>query len=95
MPCVPKTFLRRDSLGYPGDANRVYLTLQFGEDAIRVHVHQDVGLIRSRCNVILAVAIVPVTLILAYFFSHKALPQTSPETEVGNGFRSFLAHNAL
>jgi hypothetical protein len=72
MPCVPKTFLRRDSLGYPGDASKVFLTLQFSGHAIRVQFLKDVGLIRSRCSLILAVAIVPATLILAYFFPQGA-----------------------
>jgi hypothetical protein len=95
MPCVPKTFLWRDSLGYPGDANKVFLTLQFSEHAIRVQFLKDVGLIRSRCSVILEVAMVPAMLILVYFFPTRRYRKPLTETEVGNGFRSFLAHNAL
>jgi hypothetical protein len=51
MPCVPKTSIRRDLLGFPGDANKLFLTL-FIELAIGVQFLKDVGLIRGKmqCN---------------------------------------------
>jgi len=47
-PCVPTTFLRRDSLWYPSDVNKLFLALLFSEHAICVQFLKDVGLIRNK-----------------------------------------------
>jgi len=51
-PCVPETSFRIDSLGFPGVANKLFLTFLFSEHAIGVQFLKDVGLIRSKmqCN---------------------------------------------
>jgi len=52
MPYVPETSFRRDSLGYCGDANKLFLTFLFSDHAIGLQFLKDVGLIRSKvqCN---------------------------------------------
>jgi hypothetical protein len=52
MPDVPQTSFRRDSLGYCGDANKLFLTFLFSDYAIGLQFLKDVGLIRSKlqCN---------------------------------------------
>ena len=52
IPCVPKTFYRRDSVGYCGDANKLFLTFLFRDHATSLQFLKDVGLIRSKvqCN---------------------------------------------
>ena len=52
MPNVPKTSYRLDSLGYCGNANKLFLAILFSDHAIGIHFIKDVGLIRSKvqCN---------------------------------------------
>ena len=52
MPYVPQKSFRRDSLGYCGDANKLFLTFLFNDHAIGLQFLKDVGLIRSKvqCN---------------------------------------------
>ena len=49
LPYVPATSFGRDSLGYPGDANKLFLTFLFSDRNIGI---QYVGLVRSKvqCN---------------------------------------------
>ena len=51
-PYVPKTSFQRDSLGFSGDANKLFLTFLFSDHALGVQFLKDVGLIRSKvqCN---------------------------------------------
>jgi len=44
MPCVPPASFRTDSLGVPGDANKLFLTFLFREHAIGVQFLKDAGL---------------------------------------------------
>ena len=50
-PYVPKTYFQRDSMGFSGDANELFLTL-FSDCAIGLQFFKDVELIRSnvQCN---------------------------------------------
>jgi len=52
MPYVPQTSFRRYSLGYCGDANKLFLTFLLSDHAIGLQFVKDVGLIRSKvqCN---------------------------------------------
>ena len=52
LPYVPATSFRRDSLGYPGDANKLFLTFLFCDRNIGMQFLKDVGLICSKvqCN---------------------------------------------
>jgi hypothetical protein len=52
MPYVPETSFRRDSLGYYGDANKLFLMFLVSDHAIGLQFLKDVGLIRSKvqCN---------------------------------------------
>ena len=52
LPCVPTTSFRRDSLGYSGDANKLFLTFLFSDRNIGIQFLNDVGLILSKvqCN---------------------------------------------
>jgi len=52
MPYVPRTSFRRDSLGYCGDANKLFLAFLFSDHTIGLQFLKDVGLIRSKvqCN---------------------------------------------
>ena len=52
MPYVPRTSFRRDSLGYCGDAKKLFLTFLFSDHAVGLQFLKDVGLIRSKvqCN---------------------------------------------
>jgi len=52
MRYVPVTTFRRDSLGYCGDTNKLFLTFLFSDHAIGQQLLRDVGLIRSKvqCN---------------------------------------------
>ena len=52
MPYVPRTSYGRDSLGYRGDANKLFLTFLFCDRNIGIQFRKDVGLIRSKmlCN---------------------------------------------
>jgi len=52
MPYVPKTYFQRDSLGFSGDANKLFLTFLFSDHAIGLQFLKEVGLIRSnmQCN---------------------------------------------
>ena len=43
MSYVPKTSYRRDSLGYRGDANKLFLTFVFSDHAISIQFLKDVG----------------------------------------------------
>jgi len=43
MPNVPKTSYGRDSLGYGGDANKLFLTFLFSDHAIGIQFITDVG----------------------------------------------------
>jgi hypothetical protein len=49
---VPKTSFQRESLGFCGDAHKLFLTFLFGEPAIGVQFVKDAGIIRSNmlCN---------------------------------------------
>ena len=48
MPYVPQTSFRRDSLGYCGELNKLFLTFLFRDHAIGLQFLKDVGLIRSK-----------------------------------------------
>ena len=52
LPYVPATSFGRDSLGYPGDANNLFLAFLFCDRSIGIQFLKDVGLIRSKvqCN---------------------------------------------
>jgi hypothetical protein len=52
MPYVPKSSFERDSLGFSGEANKLFLTFLYSNHAIGVQFLKDVGLIRSKveCN---------------------------------------------
>jgi hypothetical protein len=52
MPYVPQTSFRRDSLGFCGDANKLFMTFLFSDHDIGLQLLKDVGLIRSKvqCN---------------------------------------------
>ena len=52
LPYVPATSFGRDSLGYPGDANKLFLTFLFCDRSMCIQFLKDVGLIRSKvqCN---------------------------------------------
>jgi len=52
LPYVPTTYFRWDSLGYPGDVNKLFLTFLFSDRNINIQFLKDVGLIRSKvqCN---------------------------------------------
>jgi len=52
LPYVPTTSFRRDSLGCPGDANKLFLTSLFSDRSIGIQFLKDVGLILSKlqCN---------------------------------------------
>jgi len=52
LPYVPTTSFRRASLGYPGDANKLFLTFLFSDLNIGIHFLNDVGLVLSKvqCN---------------------------------------------
>jgi hypothetical protein len=47
MPNVPKTSFERESLGFCGEANKLFLTFLFSNHAIGLQFLKDVGLIRS------------------------------------------------
>jgi len=51
-PYVPKTSFQRHSLGFNGDANKLFLMFVFSDHAIRLQFLKDVGLIHSnvQCN---------------------------------------------
>ena len=55
LPYVPVTSFGRDSLGYPGDANKLFLAFLFGDRSIGIQFLKDVGLIRSKvqCAVVI------------------------------------------
>jgi hypothetical protein len=48
MPYVPITSFRRDSLGYCGVANKIFLTFLFCGHEICLQFLKDVGIIRSK-----------------------------------------------
>ena len=52
LPYVPITFFRRDSLGYPCDANKLFLMFLFSDRNIDIQFLKDIGLTRSKvqCN---------------------------------------------
>ena len=52
MPYVPKTSFQRESLGFCGKANKLFLTFLFSNRAIGLRFPKDVRLIRSKveCN---------------------------------------------
>ena len=52
LPSVPRTSYGRDSLGYRGDANKLFMTFLFCDRNIGIQFLKDVGLIRSKmlCN---------------------------------------------
>jgi len=92
MPCVPTTFLRRDSVPQPGCANKLCLTLFFSEHAIRIQFLTDVGLVRSKvqCNSCGRHSTWYADPSVLFSTRRYRKPLTAPETEVRNGFRSFL-----
>ena len=52
LPYVPATSFRRDSLGYPCDANKLFLTFLFSDRNIDIQFLKDIWLTRSKvqCN---------------------------------------------
>ena len=52
LPYVPTTSFRRDSLGYPCHANKLFLAFLFSDRNIDIQFLKDIGLTRSKvqCN---------------------------------------------
>jgi hypothetical protein len=48
MPYVPKTSFERESLGFCGEANKLFLTFLFSNHAIGLQILKDVGSIRIK-----------------------------------------------